>query len=58
MIPKSKLVHEFATKRLRALVDLPERPRKAMLAKLRRGVGRVPGDLPELWGAFLADFPH
>ncbi len=58
MIPKSKLVHEFATKRLRALADLPERPRKAMLAKLRRGVGRMPGDLPELWGVFLDDFPH
>lgn len=58
MTPKSKLVHEFATERLQVLATLPERPRKAMLAKLRRGVGRVPGDLPELWGAFLADFPH
>ena len=26
---------------------------KAMLANLRRGAGKTPGELPELWGAFL-----
>ena len=26
---------------------------KAMLANLRRGIGKTPGELPELWGAFL-----
>lgn len=29
----------------------------AMLAKLRRGAGRTPGELPELWGAFLNGIP-
>ncbi len=57
MTRRSKLVHKFVAERLKALATLPERPRKAMLAKLRRGVGRVPGDLPELWGVFLENFP-
>lgn len=30
---------------------------KAKLARLRRGVGKVPGELPELWGVFLCDIP-
>ena len=32
--------------------------RKAILANLRRGAGRVPGELPELWGEFLGDLPE
>lgn len=28
---------------------------RAQLARLRRGVGKVPGELPELWGVFLND---
>lgn len=28
---------------------------RAALANLRRGVGKVPGELPELWGIFLED---
>lgn len=31
---------------------------KASLALLRRGVGKHPGELPELWGAFLKDLPE
>ncbi len=30
---------------------------KAMLAKLRRGAGKTPGELPELWGLFLNNIP-
>ena len=30
---------------------------KARLANLRRGVGKMPGELPELWGAFLNGIP-
>lgn len=30
---------------------------KAMLAKLRRGAGKTPGELPELWGIFLNSIP-
>jgi len=31
---------------------------KALLANLRRGVGRIPGDLPELWGLLLQGLPE
>ena len=30
---------------------------KAMLANLRRGAGKIPGELPELWGTFLNGIP-
>lgn len=30
---------------------------RAKLARLRRGAGKVPGELPELWGIFLCDIP-
>ena len=50
-------IQEFVSERLDALAQMPEHPQKAMLAKLRRGVGRAPGDLPELWGFFLEGQP-
>lgn len=31
---------------------------KAMLANLRRGVGKRPGDIPEIWGVFLEEIPE
>lgn len=31
---------------------------KARLAQLRRGVGKMPGELPELWGIFLQTLPE
>lgn len=31
---------------------------KAQLAELRRGIGKEPGELPMLWGAFLEDIPQ
>lgn len=31
---------------------------KARLADLRRGAGKVPGELPELWGIFLEQMPE
>lgn len=31
---------------------------KAHLAELRRGIGKEPGELPALWGAFLEDIPQ
>lgn len=31
---------------------------KAQLAQLRRGVGKSPGELPELWGMFLKSMPE
>lgn len=57
MTQKQQLLRYVAS-RLRWLQNLPEHPRKAQLADLRRGVGRAPGDLPELWGAFLQEMPE
>ncbi len=31
---------------------------KAQLAQLRRGAGKNPGELPELWGVFLKNMPE
>ena len=57
MSNEHELLRGFVAGRLRALAALPEHPRKAALANLRRGVDCAPGDLPELWGAFLETLP-
>lgn len=31
---------------------------KAELARLRRGIGKAPGEIPELWGIFLESLPE
>ena len=51
-------VKKYVAYRLEWLRKMPEHPEKAALANLRRGIGRVPGDLPELWGIFLQDLPE
>ena len=51
-------LQRYVAVRLHWLQTLPDHPRKAQLAGLRRGVGRTPGELPELWGAFLQDMPE
>ena len=48
----------YTAQRLHWLWALPDNQRRAELAKLRRGVGRKPGDLPELWGSFLLGMPE
>lgn len=48
----------YTAQRLHWLWALPDNQRRAELAKLRRGVGRKPGDLPELWGSFLREMPE
>lgn len=50
-------VKEFVRQRIEWLEKMPEPRQKAMLANLRRGIGRSPGDMPELWGVFLQDMP-
>ncbi len=57
MTQKQQLLR-YVDGRLHWLQNLPEHPRKAQLADLRRGVSRAPGDLPELWGAFLQGMPE
>ena len=53
-----QLIRNYVAQRLFRLQTLPEHPQKAALANLRRGAGRLPGELPELWGIFLQDFPE
>jgi CRISPR system Cascade subunit CasB len=40
-----------------ALLDEETARSRALLAKLRRGIGKPPGALPEIWGITLADMP-
>ncbi len=40
------------------LLDMETPWARGMLAKLRRGVGKSPGELPELWEATLIDAPE
>ena len=55
---KEKEVGHYVGGQLYRLQGLSEHPRKAVLAILRRGIGRVPGEMPALWGAFLQDMPE
>ena len=57
-VSQAQQIRQYAARQLARLRELPEHPRKAALANLRRGVGRAPGDLPELWGTFLRDMPE
>ena len=54
----TQAIKEDVRGRIQRLWALPPSPRRAELAKLRRGIGRQPGDLPELWGAFLQGMPE
>ena len=55
---KTQDVRIYTAQRLHWLWALPDNQRRAELAKLRRGVGRKPGELPELWGSFLRGMPE
>ena len=55
---KTQDVRIYTAQRLHWLWALPDNQRRAELAKLRRGVGHAPGDLPELWGSFLRGMPE
>ena len=52
-------VKGFAEKKLHALRENPdESGTRAYLAKMRKGVGKVPGADPELWGILFEDLPE
>lgn len=51
----SQVVHE----KLQVLLnESNEAYTKAVLAKMRRGIGHVPGEIPELWGMLLENIPE
>ena len=52
-------VGQYMNKQLNSLIDQKDTSGgKARLARLRRGAGRVPGEIPELWGEFLNGMPE
>ena len=55
---KTQDVKLYAVQQLHRLQALPDNQRRAELAKLRRGIGHAPGELPELWGSFLLGMPE
>jgi CRISPR system Cascade subunit CasB len=58
-ITKAEQVKLYVSAKLNRLLESPQSGQtKALLANLRRGIGCVPGDLPELWGVFLQDLPE
>ena len=58
MSEQSILVKNYVKSKIMRLCKSPnEASAKAILAKARRGIGKVPGSLPELWALTLADMP-
>ena len=55
---KSAKIRGFVSSKLDWLHKMPENAYRAELANLRRGAGKKPGDLPELWGTILKDMPE
>lgn len=52
-------MEEYVRGRIFVLTDnLNTGAAKARLALLRQGIGKKPGELPELWGAFLQTLPQ
>lgn len=52
-------VEEYVRRRILLLTgNLNAGDAKARLAQLRRGIGKKPGELPELWGIFLQTLPE
>ncbi len=59
---KEKQIRNYVKKQMELLAGdagtLDLGSSKAQLAQLRRGVGKRPGELPELWGIFLRNMPE
>lgn len=52
-------VSQYMSKQLNSLINQKDSSGgKARLARLRHGAGRVPGEIPELWGEFLNGMPE
>ncbi len=54
---RQQKIKRYVYGKLKRLQTLPDNQRRAELAQLRRGIGRVPGEIPELWGILLSDMP-
>ena len=50
---RTQAIRGYVDGKIQWLWGLPENQRRAELAKLRRGIGHAPGELPDLWGGLL-----
>ena len=53
----TQAIRGYVDGKIQWLWALPENQRRAELAKLRRGIGHAPGELPDLWGGLLQGMP-
>lgn len=51
-------IRKFVFSRISEIENGQPNVARRKLAELRRGVGRIPGDIPELWGSFLENLPE
>lgn len=58
-VSKADKIHEYVDDKLKYLRnEANTREKKAMLANMRRGVGKQPGELPELWDLIFENLPE
>lgn len=58
MREQQKMLRDYMAHQLSALAKEPNQHIvRAKLAKLRRGIDKKPGDIPETWGILFADMP-
>lgn len=59
MANRKLLVKDYAARQIARLEQQrTESGGRAALARLRHGVGHIPGELPQLWGDFLSGLPE
>lgn len=58
MADLSTQVISFVKYKIDRLTSGSESATRAALANLRRGIGRKPGEIPQLWGEYLLDMPE
>lgn len=53
---QNEYIDKIADRKIKHILEMPDDgARKATLAKMRRGIGRLPGELPELWSLIMGD---
>jgi CRISPR system Cascade subunit CasB len=59
MESKTSEIYRYVQQKIHYICSIPgDGPRKAILAKLRHGIGKKPGEDPELWGILLEGLPE
>lgn len=58
-ISKTKQVYGYTSWKINSLHEIADTgPGKGMMANIRRGVGKYPGEIPELWGLIFNNMPE